>query len=159
MGQSWGCSGVFESETEADQFSNIMKHTLVFRILRRPHTNFFTQIVYAKVLSLYSPNTWGVLEKTWLTNAKCSFLDETLNRLLWASFLIRPHPCVSRWGRGSLEKKTRYSFWQKRSHLRPKPFCDLSLVTMLDLEQVSMTMILWEQKSKGLLSGKEQQQR
>ena len=159
MSQSWGCSGVSESETEADQFSNIMKHTLVFRILRRPHTNFFPQIVYAKVLSLYSPHRWGVLEKTWRTNAKWSFLDQTLNRLLWATCLIRPRPCVSRWGRGSLEKKTRYSFWQKRSHLRPKPFCDLSLVTMLDLEPVLITMILQEQKNKALLSGKEQQQR
>ena len=37
------------------------------------------------------------------------------------------------------------SFW-------PKPFCDLSLATRLALEQVSVIMILREQKDK-LLSG------
>ena len=61
---------------------------------------------------------------------------------------------VSRWGRGSLEKRNQaWLSW----HKRPKPFCDLSLATVLALEQVSVInnlKVTKECRNKGLLSGK-----
>ena len=48
--------------------------------------------------------------------------------------------CATRKGRGSPEKEKQARLsWQKRSHFWPKLFCDLSLATMLALEQVSVT--------------------
>ena len=45
------------------------------------------------------------------------------------------------------------AFLTKEKPFLRKPFCDLSLATMLVLEQVSVIMILREQKNK-LLSGR-----
>ena len=64
---------------------------------------------------------------------------------------------VSRYGGWSLEKDTGMVFLTLRSHFWPKPFYDLSLATMLALEQVSVIILraVREFRNKGKAAPKQ----